>query len=505
MPPEIISPHYYYYRRLTFFQNSRKVSKVCPSLGSRNFMGNSAKKKDSQNFIIVDEDAYKRPEARVKTEVLNKSEDPLKDFSVRSEYSESELVLKKLTEEEKSQPDVTNITVFKDNEVKTVDPKDLTDFMKNNTGIRKVVVEKIGVEESNRVEFLYENKKPSEVEEQKFKKFNYKRRSELEHLSEEQEAFKTHKIEINFLAIEKDLNSDFFNPAPELKGKKSNKTDETSHLDFNREFEKKSESKFVFKSKFSEESAVESEIDENIDQFEKVPPKTEQELKKLSYEKHTLSKKRGKQHNGFYYKAKDHVELFKTGSQYLKDFKEGLKSFAFSSYDLDLIRQKTVFGVSTFFNYHTDVKTLIVSDGMAHSFYYDYMKIQETDDRQVFDEELTYEVGISDGIELLDFKHLKTIAKKIRTYDFEDFIDFLVDSYDLILWDMPEVSVLDSHKEIYFPIIRSLDSVSLIVAKDKTKIKEVHDLVGYYKRYQVEIKGLLYNPDEKDTKVKKGA
>ncbi|MFT6070239.1 MAG: hypothetical protein ACJAT2_001766 [Bacteriovoracaceae bacterium] len=469
-------------------------------------MGNSAKKKDSQNFIIVDEDSYKRPEARKISEVNQEGSDPLKDFSVKSEYSESEMVMKKLSEEEKSQPEVTNITVFKDNEIRNVDPRDLTDFMKNNTGIRKVVVEKIGVEEANRVEFLYEDKKPSEVEEQKYKKFNYKRRSDLEHISEEQEVFKSKGVEINFLEIEKDLNGDFFNPAPELKSKNTPTEEVESHLDFNRKFEKKSDSKFVFKSKFTEsEDIINNKVEQDIEEFEQVEPKSEQELKKLSYEKHTLSKKRGKQHNGFYYKAKDHVELFKTGSQYLKDFKEGLKSFAFSSYDLDLIRQKTVFGVSTFFNYHTDVKTLIVSEGMAHSFYYDYMKIEEKEDRQVFDEELTYEVGISEGIELLDFNHLKKISKKIRTYDFEDFIDFLVDSYDLILWDMPEVSVLDSQKEIYFPIIRSLDSVSLIVAKDKTRIKEVHDLVGYYKRYQVEIKGLLYNPDDKDSKMKKGA
>lgn len=466
-------------------------------------MGNSAKKKDSQNFIIVDEDAYKRPESRESSEVLKEKDNPLKDFSVRSEYSESEMVMKKLTEKEKSQPEITNVTVFKDNEVKSVDPSDLSDFMKNNTGIRKVVVEKFGVEEANRVEFLYENKKPSEVEEQKFKKFNYTRRSDIDQVPESGEAFNSKGIELNLQEIERDLNIDFFNPEPELKSKKNKSKVEDSHLGFNQEFEKKSDKKFVFKSKFTKESSIENKVDENIDEFEKVEPKTEQELKKLSYEKHTLSKKRGKQHNGFYYKAKDHVELFKTGSQYLKDFKEGLKSFAFSSYDLDLIRQKTVFGVSTFFNYHTDVKTLIVSEGMAHSFYYEYMKIEEKESRQVFDEELTYEVGMSDGIDLLDFSHLKLIARKIRTYDFEDFIDFLVDSYDLILWDMPEVSVLDSQKEIYFPIIRSLDSVSLIVAKDKTRIQEVHDLVGYYKRYQVDIKGLLYNPDEKD--LKKGA
>ncbi|MBK25449.1 MAG: hypothetical protein CME70_15750 [Halobacteriovorax sp.] len=468
-------------------------------------MGNSLKKKDSQNFVIIeDEEQYKRPEKRAKTEVQDGGPDPLEGFNVHSEFSEAPIKVRPLTEEEKNQPEVTNVTVYTDKDIKKVDPADLNDFIKNNTDIRKVVVEKIGVEEANRVEVLYDKKKPSEVEEQKFKKFNYTRRSDVDYISEEQETHRPREIKIDFKELDRELNSEFLQSSPEIKNEKRDEIKEKpeSHLNFNKEFEEKSDKKFVFKSKFSEEEKLENEVDGQISKFE--ASDEEKELKKLSYEKHTLSKKRGKQHNGFYYKAKDHVELFKTGSQYLKDFKEGLKSFAFSSYDLDLIRQKTVFGVSTFFNYHTDVKTLIVSEGVAHSFYNEYMGIEKNESRQVFDEDITYDVGVTNGIELMDFEQLRKVSRKIRTFDFEDFVDFLVDSYDLILWDMPEVSVLDNQKEVYFPIIRSLDSVSLIVAKDKTKIKEVHELVGYYKRYQVEIKGLLYNPDGTEYK-KKGA
>lgn len=466
-------------------------------------MGSSLKKKNSQNFILVEDDEqYKRPDKRKKVEVQDAGSNPLEGFAVESEFSEAPIKVKPLTEEEKNRPDVTNVTVFKGNEVKQVDPGDLSEFIKNNSDIRKVVVEKIGVEEANRVEVLMDKKRPSEVEEQKYKKFNYKRRSEVEALTGENHG---RDVKINFLELDRSINSDFLESSPEIKGdKREANSSEESHLNFNREFEKKSDKKFIFKSKFSaDHDVIKEKVEDQIEEFETESGSDDgNELKKLAYEKHTLSKKRGKQHNGFYYKAKDHVELFKTGSQYLKDFKEGLKCFAFSSYDLDLIRQKTVFGVSTFFNYHTDVKTLIVSEGLSHSFYYEYMEIQDKESRQVFDEEVTYDVGVTKGIELMDFEQLRKVARKIRTYDFEDFVDFLVDSYDLILWDMPEVSVLDSQKEVYFPIIRSLDSVSLIVAKDKTKIKEVHDLVGYYKRYQVEIKGLLYNPDNGKTKKK---
>ena len=56
------------------------------------------------------------------------------------------------------------------------------------------------------------------------------------------------------------------------------------------------------------------------------------------------------------------------------------------------------------------------------------------------------------------------------------------------------MGVLDSNKEVYFPIIRTLDNVSFVIGQDRTKNSEIHTLLNYYKRYQVPVKGLLFNP-----------
>ena len=57
-------------------------------------MGNSLKKKDTQNFIIVDDEkAYMRPNDEKKSEVKDGGPDPLQGFEVKSEYSEAPMHL----------------------------------------------------------------------------------------------------------------------------------------------------------------------------------------------------------------------------------------------------------------------------------------------------------------------------------------------------------------------------------------------------------------------------
>jgi hypothetical protein len=128
----------------------------------------------------------------------------------------------------------------------------------------------------------------------------------------------------------------------------------------------------------------------------------------------------------------------------------------------------------------------------VESFYADFVKNLEIKERQIFDEELYLKLHAGKGFDIIEFSELKKVERKIREYDFESFLDDLIDHYDLVLWDLPEVDVLDSNKELYFPVVRVLDNVSFIVGGQKSKYRELNNLISYFKRYQVAIKGLLF-------------
>jgi hypothetical protein len=227
-------------------------------------------------------------------------------------------------------------------------------------------------------------------------------------------------------------------------------------------------------------------------------------LKTIKYKAQILSKQKNLAHNGYYYKAVDHVELFKTGTSYLEDFKNGVRSFAFSSLGVTDARQKSIFGICSFFNYHTEVKTLIVAEDFKKSFFSFYVKDLKPKIKPIYKDGETYQIYSGPGFDVLDFYEVKKVYSKVPHYDYEEFLRELTNKYDLVLWDLPEMEILDANKEIYFPVIRMLDNVSLIVRSKETNLFQIRSLADYYSKYQVDIKGILFDNKKKKLPNKKG-
>ena len=151
--------------------------------------------------------------------------------------------------------------------------------------------------------------------------------------------------------------------------------------------------------------------------------------------------------------------------------------------------------ITSFFNYHEDINICVITKDLAGSFYSSIAEGFSVKPREIFDEDLTYDVHHAGGFDIVELGELKKVERKLRNYDFEQFLDHLLDSYDLILWDLPDLKILDANKELYFPIIRSLDSVSFIVGKNISKASEITSMISYFNRYQIQIKGLLFSEE----------
>ena len=52
---------------------------------------------------------------------------------------------------------------------------------------------------------------------------------------------------------------------------------------------------------------------------------------------------------------------------------------------------------------------------------------------------------------------------------------------------------MNKKRELFFPVVRSLESLTLIVEKEVTKKKDVDSLISYFEKYQVPIKGVLFS------------
>lgn len=417
------------------------------------------------------------------------------EFKLKSEFFEKNVTIPEIDRDNGVTP-ITQVKVYREEGVDVVDPQQLKKFIKENKDIKQVIVEKVSIDEATRVSLLFEPKHHASSENE----LTGEKLDLLEQFPEEEKETQTEKS-FSLDELENLVNEGFINPPK--------KTSIQDTLDERKDIqESKAKARIQVVSKSPNLSQVEAK---GSGHEEKVGESglnlklkgSEGKEGALKYEKHSFTRKKSRSGHAYYYRAKDHVELYKVGSSFLKDFNSGLKSFSFSSSGLREEREKSVLGILSFFNYHQDLRICVITNDLKESFYNKIAVNAQKREGQVFDEDLYYEFYTGEGFEIIEFKELKRIEKKITAYNFEDFLDQIMNSFDLVLWDLPEIEILDSNKELYFPVIRSLDSVSFIVGKNVSKISEINEMVSYFKRYQIPIKGLLLSDPHKDEGGKK--
>ena len=437
-------------------------------------------------------------------------EERLPDFEVTSEHTSKNLKLRELTEEEKNSPTITNVKVYEEDGVTNVSPDELEKYINSNKRIKKVVIEKISVEDAARISMMFGNKanrKPKLIQGKGSESLkNAEMKLNLDFIGE----VPTDKDDINGLISETEDVLNFNFPSEKQPEKKESlsedlKEDISSLKD---EIKVEEQITLVEDKKLSLKEDVEDIefFDDKLEQLDEVDTKdienyeeskTVLKDKTVHYDKQTFTRKKNSSHNGFYYRAKDHMELYKVGSSYMIDYNSGLKSIAFCGNSLRPEREKSVFGVTSYFNYHINIKICIVTMSFHESFYHEMTGDLDYRSVKALDENFDYKVFSGQGFDIIEFSELKKVERKLRHHDFEYFLDVLVEDYDLVLWDLPELDILNSNKELYFPIVRTVDNVSLIVGENYSKFKHIEQMIDYFNRYQINIKGVLVNKDKR--------
>ncbi len=371
----------------------------------------------------------------------------LSNFTLKSEYLEKDITiddsLVSSFTKGTTDSDITTIKVFREHGIDEVSAESLKSYIENNKDINKVVIEKISLSEASRISLHFEpdqGKKPFKI------------------VSPSQE-------DLDLSAIEDQINSDFLNDDLVI----------------------------------DEPAATRARL--SLGLTDKATTKGVD--KTLSYEKHSLTRKKAKVSAANYYRVKDHMELFKVGSSYLRDYKSGVRSMGFSSYDLQKQSEKTIFGISSFFNYHHELNICIITDNIENSFYHSMLNAFDSFQDVYTEEDLEYHFYHSDGHDFIEYQELLRVESCSNHFGMEDFIEFLLSKYDLIFWDLPSLKTMNKKRELFFPVVRSLESLTLIVEKEVTKKKDIDSLISYFEKYQVPIKGVLFSDIEVSRKKMK--
>ena len=196
----------------------------------------------------------------------------------------------------------------------------------------------------------------------------------------------------------------------------------------------------------------------------------------------------------YYYRAKNHFDLYKMGFSFQENFKEKIKSFAFNSLDLKEDQEKTIIGLVSYFAYHEDIKITVVTEDFENSFYSKFMTNVLNSAKSFPLENIPYKVFSEGKIDFIEFNELLKIEDKMKEHTIENVVGSLVEESDIIFWDLPSTVEMDKKRELFFPINRKIERVSFILEENKSKFKEIEKVIDYYKKYNIKIKGSILRP-----------
>jgi len=211
-------------------------------------------------------------------------------------------------------------------------------------------------------------------------------------------------------------------------------------------------------------------------------------------------KEKKKALSSFFYKVSNHHELFKIGNSFFEDFKRGVKSFAVSSTGYQASQQRTILGLASFLDHQSDLRIGIISDNLYLGVFKELIVACNASEIQLKTCKTALEAhSFFSHFDFIDMNHLIETGSRAGT-DYEEYLDEVVDHFDVVFWDVPELYKIQLEKEIYFPIIMRFDSLSIIVAKSATSQNEVEEIRAFFLGYGINLKGLLIDPQSENKK-----
>lgn len=198
--------------------------------------------------------------------------------------------------------------------------------------------------------------------------------------------------------------------------------------------------------------------------------------------------------NTLFYQLSNHHEVYHLGKSYLADFENGAKHFAISSINLSENQQKVLLGIASFFDHFKDLKIGIFGENLDTGLYKQVLADKKCTN-------LTGFVSSCGSIKVSKFENdfdfisiepqKKNSVAVMNSQDYKKFISGIIEQYDLVLWDVPTLAIIQNNIPLYFPLIVSSNSLTLIVAEEQMASNELTEVMSFFNKYGVPTKGAL--------------
>jgi hypothetical protein len=196
-------------------------------------------------------------------------------------------------------------------------------------------------------------------------------------------------------------------------------------------------------------------------------------------------------HPEYIHRIKNPQDLFELGRSYMEDMRYGMRHFAFASINVTEEKEKTILGIAFFINQQSTKRVTIISSDFRNSFYSRYVGDFRPTANYIPGTKIPYHVYSYGNIDVLEIREIESLVAHIPAGDdVGKFFNVLFSGLDITLWDIPELSGTDTGRQIFFPLIRHTNNVTLVTKLNITTDTDIRVMDEYFTKFGVSIKGM---------------
>ncbi len=192
----------------------------------------------------------------------------------------------------------------------------------------------------------------------------------------------------------------------------------------------------------------------------------------------------------FFFRATNDELLYNLGISFYKDFKNGIKHFAFAHVNSPESQKRSILGVASLIKYFEDNKILIITSDMDNSFFAPFKK-ESTETIVEISTLPGFKYAIHQCYSLcyLEVEELARRSKKSKVNVLPTVIKRLMDDYDVVICDFPQIEERKDQYDIYLPLLQIIENVTFTISLKKSRFSEINELRNYFSSYKIKIKG----------------
>lgn len=190
-----------------------------------------------------------------------------------------------------------------------------------------------------------------------------------------------------------------------------------------------------------------------------------------------------------FYKVSNFEEAYRLGKSFYDDFCKGIKCFGICSTGYQDSQQRSIMGISSLFDSLEDLNIAIISDNLHGGPFRQFIKKAKRVNVRVTENIYIIAYRFYNHFTFIDLNSIRKIDKAVQTS--RVIFSELKDSFDVLFYDVPELETLHENFSSYFSMIKTFDSISIILAKNVSSEKEVRELSEFFETYGISLKGLM--------------